>query len=219
MYATVCTVPNTKPRPATPRRERLRPEERRERLLDALLEQVTTDGFGAVSMESIARAGGIAKTVVYNAFGDVDGALGALFEREQERALTAIAASLPMPPFATDPAALATSTLRAILDEVRDHPDSWRLLLVPGPGTPPAVRDAIDAHRSELVARLRPLVVWALAHYGAAELDDELIAYTVVAAVEHAVRLTIEQPDRFDPDRLLGFVTDLAAVVTKRLAG
>jgi AcrR family transcriptional regulator len=200
----------------TGRRERLRPEERRERLLDALLEQVTTEGFGSVSMESIARAGGIAKTVVYNAFGDVDGALNALFAREQTRALAAIAGAMPAPPFDDDPTALALYALRALLDDVRARPDSWRLLLVPAPGTPPAVRESIEGHRRELVARLQPLVAWALGHFDAPDLDAELIAYTAIAVVEHAARLTLEQPDRFDAERIISFVEDLAALITTR---
>lgn len=199
------------------KRERLRPAERRERLLDALLEQVTDEGFGALSMESIARSGAIAKTVVYNAFGDVDGALTALFAREQERALAAVAAAVPLPPYAGGPAELAVAALRTLLDDVRRRPDSWRLLLVPGPGTPPAVRDSIDAHRRHLVERLQPILAWALHHYDAAGLDAELVAYTVIAAVEHVVRLTLESPERFGPDRIVAFVTDLAAIITARV--
>jgi AcrR family transcriptional regulator len=199
-----------------PKRERLRPEERRERLLDALLDQVTTDGFGALSMESIARAGGIAKTVVYSAFGDVDGALNALFAREQARAIAAIAAAVPLPPYEEGPAALVVPALRTVLEDVRNRPASWRLLLVPGPGTPPAVREQIEAHRQHLVEQLQPIVRWALDRYDAPGLDAELIAYTLIAAVEHAARLTLDEPDRYGTDRIVAFVEDLAALVTAR---
>jgi AcrR family transcriptional regulator len=213
-------MPNTKEQGAaaqvSARRERLRPEERRERLLDALLEQVTNEGFGAVSMESIARSGAIAKTVVYNAFGDVDGALNALFAREQERAFAAIAAAVPLPPYEVGPAALAVPALRALLDDVRSRPDSWRLLLMPGPGTPPAVRESIEAHRLRLVEQLQPAIRWALGLYDASQLDAELVAYTVIAAVEHAARLTLEAPDRYSTDRLVAFVEDLATLIAAR---
>jgi AcrR family transcriptional regulator len=176
---------------------------RREQLLDELLMLVTEQGFGSVSMEAIARTGGIAKTVVYNLFGDIDGALNALFAREQERTLAAVIDAIPLPPFDDEPTALMLAALRDILADVQARPGSWRLLLVPTPGTPRGVRASIEAHRARLVDLLRPGVGWVLAHYDVEHLDDELLAHTVIAAVEHGVRLVLEHPDDFGAERIV----------------
>ncbi len=184
-----------------------------------MLTVVSAEGFGAVSMESIARAGGIAKTVVYSAFGDVDGALTALFAREQERAQAAIAGALPTPPFDEDAATLALRALRRLLDDVRSRPDSWRLIVAPGPGAPPTVRAVVEEHRQRMVDQIRPAVAWVLGQYDAGHLDDELVAYTAVAGVEHAARLTLERPDDFGADRIIALAEGVAGVVTARLAG
>lgn len=170
-----------------------------------------------MSMESIARAGEIAKTVVYNLFGDVDGALKALFAREQQRMFDAVVAAVPMPPFRDEPATLMLAALHQILDDVRLRPDSWRLLLVPAPGTPPGVRSAIESHRRRLVALLRPGVRWALVRYDAEHLDEELLAHTAIAAVEHAVRLALEDPADFGIDRIIGSAAEAITLVRDRL--
>lgn len=218
MYATVCTVTDIKSERVRSRQRRLDPAVRRELLLDGLLVLVTDDGFGSVSMEAIARAGGIAKTVVYNLFGDVDGALNALFAREQDRTLAAVVSAIPLPPFAEEPSALMLAALRNILADVQARPDSWRLLLVPTPGTPPGVRASIEAHRERLVALLRPAVGWILDRYDAQHLDDELLAHTVIAAVEHGVRLVLEHPDDFGVNRIVGFAAAAIDAVGGRLA-
>jgi AcrR family transcriptional regulator len=203
---------------APSRRRRLDPAVRREQLLDSLLVLVTEGGFGSVSMEAIARAGGIAKTVVYKLFGDVDGALNALFAREQDRTLAAVVAAIPLPPFANEPSALMLAALRNILADVQARPDSWRLLLVPTPGTPPGVRASIEAHRDRLVTLLRPAVAWILAHYDAQHLDDELLAHTVIATVEHGVRLVLEHPNDFSVDRIVGSAAAAIDAIGGRLA-
>lgn len=201
-----------------PKRVRLDPAARREQLLDQLLVLVTADGFGSVSMESIARAGGIAKTVVYNLFGDIDSALNALFAREQERTMAALVAAIPSPPFDGEPVAIVLGTLRRILDDVGVRPDSWRLLLVPTPGTPPGVRASIEAHRQRLVSLLEPGVVWVLARYDAQQLDAELLAHTAIAAVEHGVRLVLEHPTEFGVDRVVASAGAAIAALADRLA-
>jgi AcrR family transcriptional regulator len=207
-----------KSEPARPRRVRLEPSVRRELLLDRLLVLVTADGFGSVSMEAIARAGGIAKTVVYNLFGDVDGALNALFAREQDRTLAAIVAAIPQPPYGEEPATVMLDTLRNILADVEGRPDSWRLLLVPTPGTPPSVRASIEAHRQRLVTILGPAIAWVLARYDVQHLDDVLLAHTAIAAVEHGVRLVLEHPDVFSADRIIGSAASAIEAVAGRLA-
>lgn len=194
------------------RRRRLSREERREQLLDALLQLIAADGFTGLSMEGIARAGDVAKTVVYNTFGNVDSALQMLVSRERERAVSAVAAAMPDFPLPADPQSMFVDTLARILDDVRARPDSWRLILLPADIAPPAVRASIEDHRLGLVERLTPLLDWATPRYGVPDLDIELLAHTAVAAAEHAAQLTLTYPDQFTTERIVAFVNDMLTI-------
>lgn len=206
-YGSAVTVPRT----------RMAPEERREQLLDALLHLVATEGFAAVSMEAIARAGGIAKTVVYNAFGDVESALQALVAREQERVWEAITTAMPTLPVAGAPRTILLAALRSILDDVHRRGDSWRLILLPADGTPPALRAAVEAHRLRLVSQISPLVKWAMSLYETHGLDTELAAHMIIGNVEHTARLALMHPDAFTTERIIAFAEGVTAEIIGRV--
>jgi len=121
----------------SPRRPRA---ERREQLFDAALRLIDRDGFGALTMEGVAREADLAKTVVYDTFGNREELMRALLEREQERALSSLAAAMPEPPLPEDPREVLTRSLVTLLTAVREHPETWRLILLPPEGTPPVVR-------------------------------------------------------------------------------
>ena len=70
-------------RPA--RTPRLPPEERRRQLLDAALEVLAEEGFDALTVEAVARRAGLTRPVIYDQFGDLDGLLLALVDRESLR--------------------------------------------------------------------------------------------------------------------------------------
>jgi AcrR family transcriptional regulator len=187
------------------------PAERREQLLDAALHVIATRGFDGLSMEAVAREADIAKTVVYDAFGNQDELLRALFEREQERALSAVAAAMPTPPISGDPAEILVESITSLLQAVRRSPDTWRLILLPADGTPPALRANVERHRQALLRQMEPLVAWGAGQLGLGYLDPELAAHTILAGAENAARLTLTQPRRFTPQRLAGFAADLLA--------
>ena len=200
-----------------PRRKyspRLPREERREQLLDAALSLIAEHGYGGASMEAVARKADISNTVVYDAFGDRHGMLKALLEREQERVLTAIAAAMPTPPLSGDPAVLLAAGFTAVLEAVRDAPDTWRLILLPADGTPPVVRDEVNRHRTRILRQLEPMVAWGAPGLGLGEIDHELAAETILALVESAARLTLTQPRKYPPERIARFSADLLATLT-----
>jgi AcrR family transcriptional regulator len=200
----------------SPRRKyspRLPREERRQQLLDATLELIAARGFGAVSMEAVAREADIAKTVVYDAFANQEELLRALFEREQERALSAIAAAMPSPPIADDPLEVLVESLTKMLEAIRRDPATWRLILLPADGAPPSLRAVVERHRAVLLRQLEPIVAWGLRERGLERLDPELTAHTIVGLAEHAARLTLMQPRRFTPQRLADFAAELLAAV------
>lgn len=203
----------------SPRRKyspRLPREERREQLLDATLALIAEHGYGGASMEAVAREADIAKTVVYDVFGSRHELLKALLEREQERVLSAIAAAMPTPPLSGDPGKLLTQGVTAVMEAVRSHPSTWRLILLPADGTPPAVRAEVDRHRSRILRQLEPMVAWGAQRLGLGHLDHELAAEAILALVESGARLTLTQPERHPPERLARFSADLLAVIARQ---
>src|SRR6188768_579264 len=98
-------------------------EVRREQVLDAALRLVCERGYGAANMEAIARETGVAKTVVYEAYGT------------RERLLR----SLEVPPSAG-----LLEWIEHGLHAVRSNPAEWRLLLAPAEGTPGLVREYLE---------------------------------------------------------------------------
>jgi AcrR family transcriptional regulator len=197
-------------KPYSPRRPR---DERREQVLDAALRVLDRRGFGGLSVEATAEAADLSKTVVYDAVGNRDELLRALIAREQARAVRDVAAALPVPPLES-PEDLLTQGIASLLEAVREHPATWRLILLPPEGTPPKLRDAVDAHRAELRSQLEPVVSWALGELEADDIDPEIATYALLATVENGIRMTLTDPDRFEVERLV----DFARAIIRRVA-
>lgn len=191
----------------SPRRPRT---ERREQLLDATLSLVDAGGLSAFSIEGVAREAGLTKSVVYATFGSGEELLRALFDRELERALMDIAAALPQPPHVS-PGEMLSGSLEIILRAVRERPETWRLFVLPADGMPAAVREDVARHRAELIQRVRPPIEWSLSRLSAEHVDAEVMTEVMIACFEQAVRMTLTEPDRFTPERLLAFAGDFIA--------
>ncbi len=203
-------MPRVARRKYSPRRPR---EERREQLLDAALHVLDGDGFAGLTIEGIAREADLAKTVLYDTFGNREELLKALLAREQERAMGVLTGAMPQPPLPDDPRQVLTDSLTALLEGVREQPETWRLILLPPEGTPPVVRKTVDRQRARLVRELEAIVAWGLKRTGAPELDPELATYALVASIENAIRMTLTQPERFPPERFAHFAADLVAAL------
>ena len=195
----------------SPRRPRT---ERREQLLDAALALVDARGLGAFSIEAVAREADLTKSVVYATFGTGEELLRALLDRELDRALLDIAAALPKPPHAS-PGEMLRGSLESILEAVRDRPETWRLFVLPADGMPLAARENVARHRVELLEQVRPPIEWSLSRLEAEHVDAEVMTEMMIACFEHAARMTLTDPDRFTPDRLLSFVGDFTATTRR----
>jgi AcrR family transcriptional regulator len=179
-------------------------EFRRQQVLDAALRLISEQGYAAVTMEGIARAAKIAKPVVYNAYPGRGPLLEALFEREQARALRALAEALPAQ--TADPGESLRAWIVSLAHAVEANPEPWRLILVPADETPAVVRDGVDAGRALVLAQLEPLIQGVIAgRPDLAGLDAELTAHALVAACEAAGRLMLADPKRYPPQRLIEF--------------
>ena len=182
---------------------RLPPEERREQLLDATLELIVDGGYGAVSMEAVARAAGVTKPVVYDLFGTLGKLLEQLFDREEERALGALTEAIPFSQPDEDPDEVLIAAASAFFEAVGRRPHAWRLILLPVEGTPQAVIGRVERGRDLIRRQIEDLVQWGLDERGGPSgLEAELAAYAIVALGEQAARLLITEPERFTPARL-----------------
>jgi AcrR family transcriptional regulator len=206
----------------TQRSPRLPAEIRRRELLDAALDLIYEQGFGAVSVESIARRAGVTRPVVYDHFGDLDGLLMALIEREEQAALAPLLAQMDKAPREpanpdevlvdepADPDEVLVEGVRTFLHAVRANPRTWRLVLMPSRGGSPVLRERIARSRRRLASRLTDLLDWGIARRGGpAGLDRALAARLIVAAGEDAARLTLRHPRRYSPDRLAAITREI----------
>ncbi len=175
---------------------------RHEQLLDVTTEIVANEGFQAVSIESVARRAGISRVLIYQHFGDLPGLLEAIVEREMTRALWQVSETALTDLTEGAPRELMLESLRAYLHAVRDHPTTWRLVLMPPQGAPELLRKSIVRGRAAVLAQLAQAVRPALMRDR--ESSDALLTARVLSAIsDEYARLVLTDPARFPPERLL----------------
>ncbi len=113
---------------------------RREQLLDVTTELVAEVGFREVTIESVAKRAGITRPIVYEHFGDLNGLLDAVVEREMGRALVQVSETALQKLNEGPPIDLMIESLSSFLHAVRSHPSTWRLVLTPPEGAPEILR-------------------------------------------------------------------------------
>jgi AcrR family transcriptional regulator len=198
----MAVMPPTGARRRRPYAPRMPLEQRREQLLDSALAIIARDGYAGVSIDAVAREAGVARTVVYGAFDGLGALLYALLDRQEQGALRQLLQALPADVDTGDPATLV-DTIRRLAESVAGDPDTWRPILLPPEGTPPAVRDRIGQSRDLVRARVQTLLENALERFGGPALDTELAAHALVAVAEHFGQMIVEDPPRYDTDRLV----------------
>lgn len=190
--------------------------ERHAQLLDAALDLALERGWHAVSVDGVARACGVTRPVVYGLFADRDALLTALGERAEQQTLAQLAGVLPPlpgPDDDADPDRLIVEGLEAYLRAVQEAPRTWRVVLAPPEGVPPALAARVSAQRAVVLDALRELTTWGLAARGGPDLDPDLFARTVQTLSETAARLLLDDPAHFSVTSFTLFArTALAAL-------
>jgi AcrR family transcriptional regulator len=201
------------PRKRRPYAARVPVDVRREQLLDAALTVIVRDGYDAVSVDAIAREAGVTRPVVYGVFDGLGPLLGALLDRQQERALAQLAAVLPKHPDLSDLEGMVADTARRLIEQVRSDPMTWQPILLAPHNVPEQVRVRIAADRDDVVVRLTGVIELGLAFRGGPVLDAEVLAQALVGILEHFGRLLLTEQDRYDTDRLVAAVVGVVRAV------
>ena len=185
----------------SPTRRRMSAPARREQLLDVATHLATEHGFHAVSVEAVARQAGITRAVIYQHFRDLQGLLEAVVDRETARALAQVSETTLSDLSEGEPVELMLESLDAYLRAVRDHPTTWRLVLMPPEGAPKILRRRIEQGRRSVLAKLTQAVRPALTAENAR--DAELTASVLSAISDEYARLVLTDPKRYPPQRLM----------------
>ncbi|SDJ45120.1 TetR/AcrR family transcriptional regulator [Streptomyces indicus] len=209
-----------RPRKRRPYAPRLPFEQRREQLLDAALFVIANDGYDRISIDAVATRAGVARSVVYGAYENLDALLHALLDRQQARAFGRLLRAMPDPNGPYDPAEFAAEAVRRMSAMLREDPDTWRLILAPPGNMPAAVRRRIDADRERFRRRVEGWISRALAARtgpaSAPHLDAGVLAHALVACAEHFGVLALTEPGRIDPALLIGQVRVIMGVLLPR---
>lgn len=181
-----------------------------------LIDIIVEEGYAAVSIDRVARTAGIARTVVYAQFDNLDGMFTALVDRTQMRALGQVTAVVPEIGIDRDPDEILVEAIRMFTTLVRDHPRTWRLVLFPPEGAPPLVRERIEEGRVAVRALLEPVLTWGIAKRGGPGIEDtEMAARLITGLGEEMARLVLSDPERYSPERCADFVRTLISAVAR----
>jgi len=191
-------------------------EQRREELLDAALRVLAREGYGAVSVEAIAREAGVTRPVVYHAFDGLEPLLHALLDRSQRRALESAMdlVSAGNAPGTVDDWLLTGAA--NLIDIVQRDPDIWRPILGITQNAPALVQDRITATREYLRTLIAQRLELGLAEQGGPALDADVLSHVVLITAEHFGRLVLESPDLYSRDRLVAALQGLLGVARPR---
>ena len=194
----------------SPRRRyapRLPAELRREQALDVALGLVTEGGVATVTMEAVAAGMGVAKTVLYKSFPNIDALLVALIARAERHAVQAVREFMPFDVAAArgKPIEATLNGTLTFLDAVRTNPGTWRLL-VSVDGLPAEAQERRRMAINTVVENMASLVAWATSERQSGALDVDLSARALVSFLTTVVRLTVEEPEVYGANRVDDFV-------------
>lgn len=200
--------------PTRSRAAHLGPERRRPLVLDAALGLFRERGYEGTSMESIARAAGVTKPVVYACYPSKEALFNALLQREEERVLNQIAAAIPATTGKGDLEATFVRALTAFLRAVAAAPDTYRVIFLGEGGGNAAVAERVRRGRQRQV---EAIAVLARPLLGGVEMDGDrdrtalLLGHVVVGLAEAGARAMLSEPDRWTPESLGQALGRLAA--------
>ncbi|WP_433523052.1 TetR/AcrR family transcriptional regulator [Nocardia pseudovaccinii] len=211
------TVTESRTAPDRPRRRyapRLPPEERRVQLLDAAYAVLSRVELHQLSMEAVAQEAGVGKPVLYTVFKTRAELVAALLERERERGLEQVAATLPTDLLGADPVTAASATVEAFVGVALENPTRWRLILATPGSAPDEYRAALADSRTGVFTQAESLVRAGIALDPRwAGMDSALLTNAVLSVAEMLGRLAVSAPDEYPRERLEDFVHSIVQLL------
>lgn len=185
--------------------------QRREHLLDAALRVLVREGYGKVSIEAIAKEADVTRPVVYGAYDGLEPLLQALLDRSQRRALASVLNLMPDTSQGGDIDRWILEGVSGLLEAVQQEPEIWAPVLGITQNAPVLVRDRIDATKELIRGYIADALQAGLEQRGGPFLDVDVLSHLVLVTGEHFARLMLEDPPRFDRERLLDALEGLLA--------
>ena len=180
-----------------PRAAHLGPEKRRPLVLDAALRLFVEHGYPGTSMDAIAKAAGVSKPVVYDCYASKEELFRALLEREEERLLESVAATMPGDLASEDPEEMLCEAWTALFEAAAAAPDSWRVIVDSERVADPAVARRVRRSRQVTAEQLALFLVPLLADRGIADAErlGPVYAETLSSIAEAGVRVLLRSGD------------------------
>src|SRR3954447_8617541 len=123
-----------------------RVEVRRQRLMDAALELMGTEGWAGTSVRAICREAGLTPRFFYESFDDLDALAVAVFDDISVRATAAILEAVRDAP--DEPAAQANAAIATFVDQVTQDPRRARVVFAEALGNEALARRRLQAMRA-----------------------------------------------------------------------
>src|SRR3954471_13183415 len=185
-------------------RRRMRSSDRREQILDVTHAIVDAEGFHAATINRVAAAAGVTRTVIYQQFGDLSHLFIALVDREADRAQRQFEEAIA--DAGHDGADVFAESFAGVLRAADEHPATWRLFLVPPQGAPPELHE----HLAMAQTLVRAYIVNVLLAIDPGVPDPEYTAHIVSAAGDELLRLRLANPQEATTERLLAHASNLS---------
>jgi AcrR family transcriptional regulator len=170
-------------------------KERTAQLLDVALELIVESGYRALTMAAVAERAGVSKPIVYRSYPNRAALLAALLRREQRLTERTLDDAIPADPGDRHPREVLNDAVQGVLDAVAEHPNTWRLVLLPQEGTPAVVGELIERRRARLLRRAKRLVRWGIPYVDTdEEIDLDILARFLIAIVEEQAKMMLADP-------------------------
>lgn len=164
----------------------VRVAERRERLLEAGLEEFGTRGVQATGVKDVCRRAGLTDRYFYESFRDGSALFVEVFDRATAHLFELVAGALASAP--ATPEAQTRAVIEAYVHALADDPRVARVVFVEAPSAGPEV----ERHMRTTLRAFARLVETGTRQWAPAAMPDDVLRFGAVALVGAIERLMIE---------------------------
>jgi AcrR family transcriptional regulator len=162
--------------------------ERRERLLEAALEEFGTRGVASTGVKDVCRRAGLTDRYFYESFDDSSRLFIAVFDRVTAHLLEVVVLALAAAPRGVE--AQARAVIEAYVRALADDPRTARIVFIEAPSAGPEV----EAHMRVTLRRFAQLVVQTARPY-LPDVPEETLRFGAISLVGAVERVMIEWQD------------------------